>query len=103
MRKELEDIKGQHQNINLMTGPSCSELEFVDARDASSDVVEELIVGRTEEKGEIISSLLERMSENIIILPIYGIGGIGKTTFARLIYNDPNFKCYSHVWVDVSR
>jgi len=103
MRKESEDSKGRHQNINLMTGPSCSELEFVDAPEASSDVVEKLIVGRTEEKGKIIASLLEGMSEKIIILPIYGIGGIGKTTFARLIYNDPNFKCYSHVWVDVSR
>jgi len=30
-------------------GICCSELEFVDAREASSD--EELIVGRTEEKG----------------------------------------------------
>ncbi|KAG2557098.1 hypothetical protein PVAP13_8NG091500 [Panicum virgatum] len=79
MRKESEDIKGQHQNITFMMGPSCT----------SSDVVEELIVGRTEEKGKIIASLLE--------------GIIGKTTFARLIYNDPNFKCFSHVWVDVSR
>ena len=103
MRKESKDIKVQRQNINLMDVPSCSELEFVDAPEASSDIVEKLIVGRTEEKGEIIASLLEGMSEKIIILPIYGIGGIGKKTFARLIYNDPNFKCYSHVLVDVSR
>ncbi|KAG2557092.1 hypothetical protein PVAP13_8NG182102, partial [Panicum virgatum] len=103
MRKESDDIKGQQQNINLMAGPSCSELEFVDAREASPDVVEELIIGRTAEKGKIIASLLDGMSEKIIILPIYGIGGIGKTTFARLIYNDPNFKCYSHVWVHVSQ
>ena len=49
MRMESKDIKDQDNNINLMIGPSCSELEFVDAREASSD--EELIVGRTEEKG----------------------------------------------------
>ena len=102
MRMESKDIKDQDHNINLMIGPSCSELEFVDAPEASSDVVEKLIVGRTEEKGKIIGPLLAGMSEKIIILPIYRIGGIGKTTFARLIYNDPNFKCYSQVWVDVS-
>jgi len=103
MRMESKDIKDQDYNINLMIGPSCSELEFVDAPEPSLDVVEELIVGRTEEKGKIIGPLLAGMSEKIIILPIYGIGGIGKTTFARLIYNDPNFKCYSQVWVDVSQ
>ncbi|XP_039822668.1 putative disease resistance protein RGA1 [Panicum virgatum] len=43
------------------------------------------------------------MSQKITILPIHGIGGIGKTTFARLIYNDPKLKCYSHVWVYVSQ
>ncbi|PVH34029.1 hypothetical protein PAHAL_8G120700 [Panicum hallii] len=102
MRNKSKDVKGQHQNINLI-GPSCSEPEFVDARQTSSDVVEELIVGRAEEKRKIIGSLLAGMSEKIIILPIYGIGGIGKTTLARLIYNDPNFKCYTRVWVDVSQ
>ena len=103
MGEESKDVKHQHMNINLMVGPGCSEVEFADARETMLDVIEELIVGRTEEKEQIIASLLEGMLEKIIILPIYGIGGIGKTTFARLIYNDPNFKCYSHVWVDVSR
>ncbi|XP_039822646.1 putative disease resistance protein RGA1 [Panicum virgatum] len=96
-----KDIKDQHLSTNLMVGPSCSKVEFADARETLSDVVEELIIGRTEEKWKIIASLLEGISEKIIILPICGIGGIGKTTFARLIYNDPEFKCYSQVWVNV--
>jgi len=50
-----------------------------------------------------MASLLEAMSEKIIILPIHGIGGIGNTTFARLIYNDPKFNSYSKVWVHVSQ
>ncbi|XP_039776597.1 putative disease resistance protein RGA3 isoform X1 [Panicum virgatum] len=102
-RMELHNKKNIDMRKESEDGIRFSELEFVDAREASSDVVEEIIVGRTEEKGKIIASLLEGMSEKIIILPIYGIGGIGKTTFARLIYDDPNFKCHSRVWVDVSQ
>ncbi|OEL35430.1 putative disease resistance protein RGA1, partial [Dichanthelium oligosanthes] len=88
-----------------MTGPNCGELSSVDAQETSSDIVEEHIVGRTEGKRKIMDSLLEVMSEKIvmIILPIHGIGGIGKTTFARLIYNDPMFELYSKVWIYVSQ
>jgi hypothetical protein len=99
---ESKDITCQHQNTNLMIGPRCSELDVVDEREKSTDVIEELIVGRTEEKMKIMDILHGVMSEKIVILPIYGIGGIGKTTFARLIYNDQKFKHYSQVWVDVS-
>jgi Cdc6-like AAA superfamily ATPase len=86
-----------------MKGPSHSELDIADAREKPTDIIEELIVGRTEEKRKIMDILVKVMSEKIVILPIYGIGGIGKTTFARLIYNDPKFKHYSLVWVDVTQ
>jgi len=72
-------------------------LKLHDALETSLDIVEEHIVGRTEEKEKAMASLLEAMSEKIIILPIHGIGGIGNTTFARLIYNDPKFNSYSKV------
>ncbi|XP_039776216.1 putative disease resistance protein RGA4 isoform X2 [Panicum virgatum] len=70
-------------------------------KETSFHVGEELIVGREGNK-EKMASLLGSMSEKIIIFPVYGIGGIGKTTFARLIYNDTNFKYYSQAWVYVS-
>jgi hypothetical protein len=100
MRKESKDITCQHHNTDLLS--SCTKLELIDARETPTDVVEEIIVGREEEKGKIITSLLESSSKKISIIPIHGIGGIGKTTFSRLIYNDPKFKCYSKAWVHVS-
>ncbi|CAD6254657.1 unnamed protein product [Miscanthus lutarioriparius] len=94
----------QQQDLPLIAGPSCNEPEFYDVRETSSDVIEELIVGRTEEKEQIMASLLQcdSMTHNITILPIHGIGGIGKTTFAKMIYNDTRFKYYCQVWVYVS-
>ncbi|OEL14677.1 putative disease resistance protein RGA1 [Dichanthelium oligosanthes] len=101
--REPKDIVDKHLTIRSHTDLGCSDQEVVDVRETSSDVLEEIIVGRTQEKEEIMTSLLEGMSKKITILPIYGIGGIGKTTFARLIYNDLKFNGYSRVWVYVSQ
>jgi hypothetical protein len=101
-RKKSRQMTDQHQNFNLMTCSKYDALEFVDVRETSWSVGEQLIVGRKDEKNKLMDSLLEGMTPNIIILPIYGIGGIGKTTFAKLIYDDTKFKYYSRVWVHVS-
>jgi translation initiation factor RLI1 len=102
-RKESRQMTDQHRNLNLMTCSKYNELEFVDVRETSWNVGEQLIVGRKDEKNKLMDFLLEGMTPNIItILPIYGIGGIGKTTFAKLIYDDTKFKYYSRVWVHVS-
>jgi len=85
---ETEKMRKEHQHFNLMTGSRCNELEFADVREKPSDVREEVIVGRTDEKNKIVAALCKSMNQKFTILPIYGIGGIGKTTFAKLIYND---------------
>ncbi|KAF8667220.1 hypothetical protein HU200_052882 [Digitaria exilis] len=79
----------------------CGMVEWDNRQETSFDAGKELIIGREEEKKRMASSI-ESMPEKIIILPIYGVGGIGKTTFARLIYNDTKFRDYSQVWVYVS-
>nr|XP_023923952.1 putative disease resistance protein RGA4 [Quercus suber] len=62
-------------------------------RETYSFVLAEDVVGREDDKKEILKLLLDANAvENVSIIPIVGIGGLGKTTLAQLIYNDENVK-----------
>ena len=64
-------------------------------RETYSFVLQEDVVGREDDKKEIIELLLDANTvEHVSIIPIVGIGGLGKTTLAQLIYNDENVKIH---------
>lgn len=74
---------------------------------ASSLVDEGSVVGRDKERGEIVAMLLDRQlssRSNVSVASIVGMGGIGKTTLAQLVYNDvrlvDNFEL--KMWASVS-
>ncbi|KAH0678768.1 hypothetical protein KY284_019853 [Solanum tuberosum] len=61
------------------------------------------VVGRDIDRHTVIEELLK--SATLFVYPIVGVGGIGKTTLAKFVYNDP--KIVSHfqllLWIHVSR
>ncbi|GLT30485.1 hypothetical protein SLA2020_052820 [Shorea laevis] len=59
-----------------------------------SSLLEDKVWGRDRDKDAILQRLLEDGGslEQGFVIPIIGMGGLGKTTLARLIYNDEKLK-----------
>ncbi|CAI8596110.1 unnamed protein product [Vicia faba] len=75
---------------------------------SSSGVNESVMVGRNDDKDTIIKMLVSHCdaskNNNLGVVAILGMGGIGKTTLAQLVYNDEKIEKHFDfkVWVCVS-
>nr|CAH66984.1 H0714H04.11 [Oryza sativa] len=54
----------------------------------TSVLIEPKVYGRDAERDRIIELIINEGSSDLRVLPIVGIGGIGKTTLARFVYRD---------------
>lgn len=54
--------------------------------------IEDKVYGRDAERDKIIELLINGKSSDLHVLPIVGIGGVGKTTLARFFYSDQRIK-----------
>ena len=63
------------------------------------------VIGRDKDKQEIIDLLMQPSDDgNVSVIPIIGLGVMGKTTIAQSVYNDEMFKrnFFHRAWVCVS-
>ncbi|XP_055960192.1 putative disease resistance protein RGA3 [Mercurialis annua] len=62
------------------------------------------VKGRHHDKVAVIDLLLAESDQNPHVISIVGMGGVGKTTFAKLVYNEEMIKAHFDVqiWVCVS-
>ncbi|OAY65699.1 putative disease resistance protein RGA4 [Ananas comosus] len=104
----LQLVTGLHGN-----GVKLQQLdEIKNARETSSFVIENCVLGREKEKKMIVEWLTRPVGDkpepsaaaNVSALAIVGIGGLGKTTLAQLIYHDESVQKYfdALMWVCVS-
>ncbi|KAF8015818.1 hypothetical protein BT93_H1380 [Corymbia citriodora subsp. variegata] len=104
LRKKLDRIKND-KDFHLELHLSEATVAIARRRTTHSFVCKEEIIGREEDKREIIEHLFDSSSrESVSIVSIVGIGGLGKTALAQLVYNDDKVKDYFELkmWVCVS-
>ncbi|KAL5208837.1 hypothetical protein ABZP36_033272 [Zizania latifolia] len=74
------------------------------SRLTTSIPIERKPYGRDVEKDSIVELLMKGKTDDLGVLPLVGVGGVGKTTLARFVYDDQRIKDHFdlRMWVCVS-
>nr|XP_048329170.1 disease resistance protein RGA2-like isoform X1 [Ziziphus jujuba var. spinosa]XP_048329171.1 disease resistance protein RGA2-like isoform X1 [Ziziphus jujuba var. spinosa]XP_048329172.1 disease resistance protein RGA2-like isoform X1 [Ziziphus jujuba var. spinosa]XP_048329173.1 disease resistance protein RGA2-like isoform X1 [Ziziphus jujuba var. spinosa]XP_048329174.1 disease resistance protein RGA2-like isoform X1 [Ziziphus jujuba var. spinosa]XP_048329175.1 disease resistance protein RGA len=106
MGKKIRDLTKKLDKTAKNRHDFSLDVDLQDIHIMTPTVREEDVVGRDDDKMKIIKLLFEMETEkNIGIIPIVGVGGLGKTTFAQQVIKDSKVKDHFEpiMWVDVPK
>ncbi|GMI79687.1 hypothetical protein like AT3G14470 [Hibiscus trionum] len=109
IKARLSSIQSETKMLKLVERDHPEETPFMAKRrqQTHSFVRKDEIIGRDDDIAALLKLLLDKefqSYEDVVIVPIVGFGGIGKTALAQAVYNDEMVKDYfdSRMWVCVS-
>jgi hypothetical protein len=103
LEKAISEVQKLHGSGSVSSWNLCQNTAADPCRRTSS-LVQRKMYGRVDEKNSIIQHMRGDKPDSVIVLPIVGIGGIGKTALAQIIYNEPTVKSLFdyRIWIWVS-
>ncbi|KAJ8625731.1 hypothetical protein MRB53_034261 [Persea americana] len=105
VRKRFDAIAEERNAFHFKEEAVESRPPISRTRETDSYVIESEVCGRDDEKEKLIDSLINSGDEEVLsVIPIVGMGGLGKTTLAQLIFNDERVRTHFDLkmWVDAS-
>ncbi|XP_039129248.1 putative disease resistance protein RGA3 [Dioscorea cayenensis subsp. rotundata] len=107
INKRIDDvIEEMHKfNFKVADNNNNNNRPWRNRPQTHSYVPDSEVIGRDEDKEQIVQMLIhDHFEEKVAVVSIVGMGGLGKTTLAQLIYRDRNVKNHFQlcIWVCVS-
>ncbi|XP_019184317.1 PREDICTED: disease resistance RPP13-like protein 4 isoform X2 [Ipomoea nil] len=89
-----KDLHGRNAALDVLPKPADDEVITMAHSSHHASHSQEIMVGKQDEFEIIKEKLIQHPSQQLEVVSIKGMGGIGKTTLAKKIYKDPSITSY---------
>ncbi|XP_048323632.2 disease resistance protein RPM1-like [Ziziphus jujuba] len=106
IKVEVGQIENRRENYGIdsmeVGSTTTSAASWNNSRQRAIYLEEDEVVGIESPRAELIGWLLDEQVTQRTVISVVGMGGLGKTTLARKVYESVKEKFDSHAWVTVS-